>query len=96
MGVGSCVAGGLAGADDGGAAAVVVGTAEVPGGEVGAGVVVPPAVVLGLALLAVGLGAAELVVGPGDGGPKQPVSTIRPLSPRMLNAEILALAMMPP
>jgi len=54
------------------------------------------AVVLGPALLAVGLGAAELVVGPGAGGPKQAVRTIRPLSPRTLNAESLGLVMMPP
>ncbi|MGX5716368.1 hypothetical protein [Arthrobacter sp. MAHUQ-56] len=99
--MGSGVGGGLAGADDGGAAAVVVGPAGVPGADVGVGEVVAPAVelgltVLGLALLAVGLGAAELVVGPGAGGPKQPVSTIRPLSPRTLSALSLGLAMMPP
>ncbi|UUL76101.1 hypothetical protein NG819_19495 [Pseudarthrobacter sp. Fe7] len=101
MGCGSC-AGGLAGTDDGGAAALVVGAAEVPPGEVGVAVVVAPAVVLGvafgLALLAAGLaeGAAELVVGDGLGGPKQPVRTIRPLSPRTLSAESLGLVMMPP
>ena len=88
--------GGLAGADDGGAAAGVVGAAEVLPGVVGVAVMVGVAVVLGPALLAVGLGAAELVVGPGDGGPKQAVRTIRPLSPRTLNAESLGLVMMPP
>ncbi|GGH99016.1 hypothetical protein GCM10007170_32890 [Arthrobacter liuii] len=100
MGCGSCVAGGLAGADDGGAAAGVVGAAEVPAGAVGVGVVVVPAVVLGLALpavgLAVALGAAELVVGDGLGGPKQAVRTSRPLSPRTLNAVSLGLVMVPP
>jgi hypothetical protein len=96
------VGGALAGADDGGAAAGVVGAAEVLPGVVGvpvmvgAVVMVGVAVVLGPALLAVGLGAAELVVGPGAGGPKQAVRTIRPLSPRTLNAESLGLVMMPP
>src|SRR6478609_4624401 len=94
--VGSCVGGGLAGADDGGAEAGAVGAAEVAAGEVGAAVVVGLAVVPGLVLPAVGPGAAELVAGPGAGGPKQPVRTSKPVSPRTLNAESLGLVMMPP
>ncbi|WP_306901359.1 hypothetical protein [Arthrobacter sp. B1I2] len=102
VGVGSSVAGGLAGADDGGAAAGEVGAAEVLAGVVGVADVVGLAVVLGLvvlvglALLAVGLGAAELLEGAGAGWPEQPVSTISPESPRTLNAENLGLVMMPP
>src|SRR6478735_7703834 len=93
--VGSCVGGGPAGADDGGGEDGVVGATEVRGGEVGVAVVVGPDVVLGLAL-ALGLGAAELVVGPGDGVPEQPVRTSSPLRPRTLSAESLGLVMMPP
>src|SRR3954452_23285649 len=107
VGAGSPAAGGPAGADDGGAAAGEGGGAEVPVGLVGVADEVPPAVVLalvavlglallGLALLAVGPGAAELVEGAGAGGPKQPVRTIRPDSPRMLNADNPGLVMMPP
>ncbi|KRE88146.1 hypothetical protein [Arthrobacter sp. Soil764] len=101
MGVGSSVGGGLAGVDDGGVAAGVVGATELPGVVVGFADAVGVAVALGLALLgdallAVGLGAAELVEGAGLGWPKQPVRTSRPLSPRMLNAESLGLFMVPP
>lgn len=100
MGVGSSVGGGLAGVDDGGGAAEVVGATELPGVVVGFPDVVGAAVVLGVALgdalLAVGLGAAELVEGAGAGGPKQPVRTSTLLSPRMLSAESLGLVMMPP
>ncbi|MGN7198652.1 hypothetical protein ACTHQS_00705 [Arthrobacter sp. SAFR-044] len=89
--------GGLVGTDDGGAAAGVVGAAEVLPGVVGVAVVVAPAVVLGLVLVpALADGAAELVVGDGLGGPKQPVSTIRPLRPRTLSAVSLGLVMTPP
>lgn len=82
-------------------AAGVVGAAEVLAGVVGVAEVVVAevvglAVVLGLALLTVGLGAAELLVGPGAGGPKQPVSTIRPESPRTPRTVCRGLAMMPP
>ena len=88
---------GPAEADDDGAAAGVVGAAEVLPGVVGVAVVVPLAVVLGLVLVrALADGAAELVVGDGLGGPKQPVSTIRPLSPRTLSAVSLGLVMTPP
>jgi hypothetical protein len=94
------VGGGLAGADDGGAAAEVVGAAELPGVVVGFADVVGAAVVLGLALpgdaLVVGAGAAELLEGAGAGGPKHPVRTSRLLSPRTLNAESLGPLMMPP
>lgn len=93
--------GGLAGADDGGAAAEVVGAAELPGVVVGFADVVGIAVVLGLALpgdalLVVGTGAAELLEGAGAGGPKHPVRTSRLLNPRTLNAENLGLVMLPP
>src|SRR4051812_34105845 len=108
VGAGSPAAGGPAGADDGGAAAGEGGVAEGPGGLGGGADEVAPAVVLGLvvvlalvavlglALLAVGPGAAELVEGAGAGGPKQAVRTIRPESPRTLNADNLGLVMMPP
>jgi hypothetical protein len=88
----------LAGTDDGGGAADVVGPADVLDGEAVVAVGVPVAVVLGLALLAVGLadGAPELLVGDGLGGPKHPVRIIRPLSPRTLSAVCLGLVMMPP
>jgi hypothetical protein len=46
--------------------------------------------------LAVALGAAELLVGAGAGGPKQPESPSRAQSPRTLNAESPGLAMTPP
>ena len=80
-------AGGPAGSDDGGAAAVEVGAAGVLTGAVGVAVVV---------VVVVGVGAAELLVGAGAGGPKQPVNTIRPESPRTLNAGSLGLVLMPP
>ena len=67
-----------------------------PAGVVGVAVVVGPAVVLGLALLTVGLGAAELLEGAGAGGPKQPVRTIRLLTPKTVSAGTLGLDMMPP
>lgn len=81
---------GLAGADDGGTAVVEVGTADV----------LPEAVGLAVALwvadgVGVAVGAAELVVGDGDGGPKQPVSAIRAESPITLNTGSLGLVMMP-
>ncbi|WP_142120441.1 hypothetical protein [Arthrobacter sp. SLBN-122] len=94
--MGSSVGGGLAGVDDGGGAAGVVGATELPGVVVGFPDVVGVAVVLGEALLVVGLGAAELVEGAGLGGPKHPVRTSRLLSPRMLSAESLGLVMVPP
>jgi hypothetical protein len=78
--VGCSVAVGLAAADDGGAAVVEVELAAVVGVALG------PAVVVG---------AAELLVGAGTSGPKQPVSTIRAASQRTLNAENPCLAMMP-
>jgi hypothetical protein len=88
--VGSCVAVGLVGADDGGAD---------DGGTVAVGVGVTDGLVgaEGLAEgLAVALGAAELLVGAGAGGPKQPESPSRAQSPRTLNAESPGLAMTPP
>lgn len=96
--MGSSVGGGLAGADDGGAAADVVGAAEVLAGVVGVADAVGLAVALGDALLAVavGVGAAELLDGAGDGGPKHPVRSSRLLNPRMLSAGCLGLVMMPP
>ena len=91
-GDGSSVGGWLAGADDGGTAGEEVGAADGLAGAVGL------AVVAGAAELVVGavLGAEEVLVGVGDGGPKQPVSTIRAENPRTLNAESLGLVMMPP
>ena len=90
MGEGSPVAVGLAGADDGGAAAVVVGAAAV---VVGAAEGLAVALEVGPV---VALGAAELVVGAGAGGPKHPVSIIAAPTPRTLNTESPDLAMMPP
>jgi len=96
--VGSWVGGGLAGADDGGAAGGVVGAAEVPGGAVVVAGVVGVAVALGLALPAVALAVAvaDVLVGDGLGGPKQPVSIIRPLSPRTLKTVRLGLVIVLP
>jgi hypothetical protein len=95
--VGSGVGVGLAGVDDGGA--VDVGEA-VTGALVDA---VGPDVAL---VLSVGLGgadwvadvvgAAELLVGAGAGGPKHPASANREQTPRTLNDESLGLVMMPP
>jgi hypothetical protein len=102
--VGSCVAGGLAGADDGGAVAVGVAETDGLGADglavgvgtavllVGDDVAVAVAVVVG----AVVVGAAELLEGAAAGGPKQPESANRALNARTLNAESLGLVMMPP
>jgi hypothetical protein len=91
VGVGVGVGVGLAGADDGGAVveAVAVGVAE--------GLVAEGLVAEGLAEgLAVALGEAELLVGAGDGGPKQPESVSRAQTPRTVDAESPGLAMTPP
>jgi hypothetical protein len=62
--------------------AVVVGAVELlVGDDVVGGVVV---------------GAADVLVGAGAGGPKQPESENRAQSPRTLNAVSLGLVMMPP
>ncbi|MBP1234555.1 hypothetical protein JOE40_000022 [Arthrobacter sp. PvP102] len=100
--VGSCVAGGFAGADDGGAVAVGVGVAD--GLPVAVGLAVVVGVTVGAAELLVGddvvacvvVAAAELPVGAGAGGPKQPESENRAQSPKTLNAVSLGLVMVPP
>ena len=51
---------------------------------------------LAVALEAEGLGEAEVLVGAGDGGPKQPVSMKSAENPRTLSADSLGLAMLPP
>ncbi|WP_427173815.1 hypothetical protein [Arthrobacter sp. 92] len=101
--VGCCVAGGLAGADDGGAVAVGVaetdGLAGADGLAVGVGtavLLVGDDVAVAVVVGAVVVGAAELLEGAGAGGPKQPESANRALNARTLNAESLGLVMMPP
>ncbi|MBP1137289.1 hypothetical protein JOE31_003521 [Arthrobacter sp. PvP023] len=93
MEVGSAVAVGLAGADDGGVVAVGVGVTD---GVVADGL----AVVVGAAELLAGddvvVAAADVLVGAGAGGPKQPESPNRAQTPRTLNAVSLGLVMMPP
>jgi hypothetical protein len=86
VGVGVGVGVGLAGADDGGAVVVAVAVGVADG-----------LVAEGLAEgLAVALGEAELLVGAGDGGPKQPESVSRAQTPRTVDAESPGLAMTPP
>ncbi len=87
----SSLAAGLVGAGDG--AVVVVGTGSVDGLIGADGLAVALGVVTGLA---VALGVEELLVGAGEGGPKQPESAKRAQTPRMLNVESLRVVMMPP
>jgi hypothetical protein len=94
------VAGGLTGADDGGALAVGDGDADGLAVAVGLAVALDadgPAVALieeeGLAVV---VGAAELLEGAGAGGPKQPESANTAQSPRTLDARRLGLLMVPP
>jgi hypothetical protein len=88
--VGVAVVVGLAGADDGGVD---------DGGAVADGVAVVDGEIDGLADaegLAVALGSAEVFVGAGAGGPKQPERANRAQTPRTLTADSLGLVMMPP
>lgn len=88
-GVGVAVAVGLAGAEDGGVD---------DGGAVAVGVAVVDGVIDGLADAegpAVALGPAEVFVGAGAGGPKQPERANRAQTPRTLTADSLGLVMMP-
>jgi hypothetical protein len=93
--VGSAVGSGPAGADDGGAVAV---------GEAVAGALVEAvglADALGVADcvpdgVADAVGAAELVVGAGAGGPKHPASANSAPTAKTLSADSLGLVMMPP
>jgi hypothetical protein len=85
------VAVGLPVADDGGADAVGEAVTDALADAVGL------AAELGVAdSVADVVGAAELVVGAGAGGPKQPVRASRAPTPRTPNTESLGLVMMPP
>ncbi|MBG6189081.1 hypothetical protein IWX64_000001, partial [Arthrobacter sp. CAN_A212] len=88
-GVGSAVSDGLAGAVEGDTAGEV-GEAD---GVLGAGVLGAGGVAVVTDSLTVVVGAAWLLVGAAAGGPKHPVSTITPESPRILTAEDLLMAL---